>query len=287
MSSSSVTLSVRPDGVAVLLVDQPASRANILTSATWIDLNSAIEYARTLAGVRGLIIASGKPSMFIAGADLKFLSNVAAPNDPAVHTLLLQGLGVLQNLESLPFPTLAAIDGAALGGGFEVALACDYRFCSDSPAIRLGLPEVNLGLIPGWGGTQRLPRLVGRSAALQMITSGQSYAPGELLAITNAAVLQQTSSTQLIDHSAQWLLQQHDWSQWRLQRTGIWHEPVSLPTPEAGAPPVVQAIWRCLELGRNRSLVEGLQVETEEFMKLVGTEQSRQLIQQFFAARKK
>src|SRR5205085_533528 len=84
----------------------------------------------------------------------------SGPNDPAVLAFIEQGLRVLEKLEALPFPTCAAIDGAALGGGLEVALACDCIGFSQNPKVQLGLPEVKLGLIPGWGGTQRLPRIM-------------------------------------------------------------------------------------------------------------------------------
>src|SRR5262249_11044303 len=85
------------------------------------------------------------------------------------------GIRVLETLEALPFPTVAAIDGAALGGGLELALACDFRVCGSSPRVQIGSPEIKLGLMPGWGGTQRLPRLVGVEEAIERLLSGESY----------------------------------------------------------------------------------------------------------------
>ena len=98
------------------------------------------------------------------------------PGEPGpTRTFIELGLRVLDTLEALPFPTVALIDGAALGGGLEVALACDFRLCGTSPKVQLGLPEIKLGLVPGWGGTQRLPRLVGVEEAINRLLSGESY----------------------------------------------------------------------------------------------------------------
>src|SRR4051812_34347268 len=175
MPDPAVRLDVRPDTVAVLTLDQPGSKANVLTTQMWTELEAAVDALATRTDVRGLVIASAKPGIFIAGADLKLLANAAGPNDPAVRSFIEHGLRVLEKLEALPFPTCAAIDGAALGGGLEVALACDYRVVGTSDKVKLGLPEVTLGLIPGWGGTQRLPRWVRRlEDAAWMLRTGQS-----------------------------------------------------------------------------------------------------------------
>jgi enoyl-CoA hydratase/carnithine racemase len=162
-------VAIRPidlaNGVAVLTFDQPGSRANILTREMWGELRTALEQLAGEAGIRGLVLASAKPGIFIAGADLKFFATVAEQNDPAVAELIRFGLDTLELLETLPFPTCAAIDGAAVGGGLEVALACDTRLLGTNPRVELGLPETKLGLIPGWGGTQRLPRIAGMELA--------------------------------------------------------------------------------------------------------------------------
>jgi enoyl-CoA hydratase len=287
MSNSSVTLTVRPDRVALLLVDQASSRANILTKPLWEELSEALSQLAHDQTIQGLMIASGKPGMFIAGADLKFLGSLPQPNDPSVRELMHLGLRVLAQFEALPFPTLAAIDGPALGGGFEVALACDYRCFGSNPINRLGLPEVNLGLIPGWGGTQRLPRLVGVELASQMITQGQSFSPTEWLQLRQALIERSAPSESLLDIAASFLLEQTEWRDWRNARTGILHESEPLsPLPDSGST-AAKAAWHCIEAARNRTLEAGLQVETEEFVNLAGTEESRQLIQQFFSSRKK
>src|SRR5436305_801740 len=171
MSDSAIRLAVT-DGVARLAFDQPGSRANVLSTALWTEFGRTLDELAHKPGVTGLVLESAKPGIFIAGADLKELS---AADEGATRTLMELGLRVLHTLEELPFPTVAIIDGAALGGGLEVALGCDFRVCGTNPKVQLGLPEIKLGLIPGWGGTQRLPRLVGVEEAVNRIISGESY----------------------------------------------------------------------------------------------------------------
>src|SRR5947208_565735 len=174
--SQAITVTTRPDGVAVLTFDQPGSKANVLTRELWTEFGEALAALHTRTDLKGLVLASAKPGIFIAGADLKLLANAPGPNDPEVRAFIELGLRVLEQLEALPFPTCAALDGAALGGGLEVALACDYRVCGTNPKVQLGLPEVKLGLIPGWGGTQRLPRIIDMNrlhAACKLVTTAE------------------------------------------------------------------------------------------------------------------
>src|SRR5262245_57767215 len=126
---SAVQLSVRPDSVAIVTLDQPGSKANVLNAALWAEIEAVLDSLATPTDVKGMVLASAKPDIFIAGADLKLLAGAPGPNDPTVRAFIERGLRALEKLESLPFPTCAAIDGAALGGGLEVALACDYRIC--------------------------------------------------------------------------------------------------------------------------------------------------------------
>ena len=119
---------------------------------------------------RCLVIKSGKPNGFIAGADIKEIQSILDAADAEAKSG--SGQEVLNRLDDLPFPTVAVIDGAAMGGGLELALACDYRIATDNPRTKIGLPETGLGIIPGFGGTYRLPRAVGLMQALQMILSG-------------------------------------------------------------------------------------------------------------------
>lgn len=117
--------------------------------------------------LEGLIIYSQKPKSFLAGADLQMLDHIQVAKE--AEAISRQGHALIQQLEDLPFPVVAAIDGACFGGGLEMSLACTARICSDSPATRFGLPELRMGLIPGAGGTQRLPKLIGLEAALDLM----------------------------------------------------------------------------------------------------------------------
>ncbi len=121
--------------------------------------------------IQGLIIVSGKKYSFIAGADINMLA--ACQTEQEAQTLSRQGQMIFDQLEKLPIPVVAAIHGACLGGGLELALACHYRVCSSDDKTVLGLPEVQLGLLPGGGGTQRLPKLVGIQKALDMMLTGK------------------------------------------------------------------------------------------------------------------
>jgi 3-hydroxyacyl-CoA dehydrogenase / enoyl-CoA hydratase / 3-hydroxybutyryl-CoA epimerase len=158
------------DGIARIVLDREDDNVNAINEQVIEALTDAVRAARA-ADPRGLIITSSKTGQWVAGADLKLLGGAAQPGQAATASRRLQA--VLDELAWLPCSTVAAINGAALGGGLELALACDYRVASDDRAVVLGQPEVNLGLIPAGGGTQRLPRLVGLQRALDLILSGR------------------------------------------------------------------------------------------------------------------
>src|SRR5438093_2350104 len=144
-------------GIATLTFDQPGSRANTLGQPVLADFEQVLPQLEK-ADLQGLIFQSGKPGMFIAGADLKELGSASA--DPAqTRRLVKRGLDIIARFEALPYATIALIDGACMGGGTEIALGFDVRLAGSHPKTEIGLPEVKIGLIPGWGGTQRLTRL--------------------------------------------------------------------------------------------------------------------------------
>jgi 3-hydroxyacyl-CoA dehydrogenase/enoyl-CoA hydratase/3-hydroxybutyryl-CoA epimerase len=165
------TLTEVTPGIYKLLFDLPGEKVNILSIETMKELGEILDKLKALKGVKGLIIISGKKDIFIAGADVKQFK--PAFEDPALGKKLIdQGQDVYNKLAALPFPVVAAINGACLGGGTELALACSHRIATDNPKTVIGLPETQLGIIPGWGGTQRLPRLVGLQQGVEMIASG-------------------------------------------------------------------------------------------------------------------
>ncbi|MEX1098047.1 MAG: 3-hydroxyacyl-CoA dehydrogenase NAD-binding domain-containing protein [Planctomycetales bacterium] len=160
--------------ILLLTLDVPGQKVNTLSRPVREELAGIVADLEQRKGVRGLLFASGKPGQFIAGADLKELAGLAHATPEQVARELDSGHELFAALARLPFPTVALIAGACMGGGTELVLALDERLAADDPSTKIALPEVKVGLIPGWGGTQRLPRLVGLQAALEMITSGEA-----------------------------------------------------------------------------------------------------------------
>ncbi|GBE14135.1 fatty acid oxidation complex subunit alpha [bacterium BMS3Abin14] len=177
MKMAAFTLKIT-DGIAVITFNLPKEKVNILSPKVMAELEKVLAKIEDRPEkVKGAVIRSGKEGNFIAGADLSLIEEITDPAEGA--RLAAEGQRVLERIEALPFPVVAAIDGACLGGGLELALACRFRVASDSPKTALGLPETQLGIIPGFGGTQRLPRLVGLPEALKIILSGSRVYPGK------------------------------------------------------------------------------------------------------------
>jgi len=164
-----VTLKKKPSGVAVLLLDCPG-RVNLLTAEVMYEFGRALDWVSQDASLRALVLVSGKPDTFLSGADLHEIIKVR--DQEAAYQMSKQGQAVLNKLLTLGKPTVVGINGVCLGGGLELALCCSRRIATTDPRTLLGLPEVKLGLLPGLGGTQRLPRLIGLRAALELILSG-------------------------------------------------------------------------------------------------------------------
>ncbi len=158
------------NNIATITLDQPDSRANVLGTAILLELDKIFDQLNNPSSLKAIVIQSAKKDIFIAGADIKEIESITDAVEG--KTKSQAGQRILNKLEDLPVPTIAVIDGAALGGGCELALACRYRIATFNDKVRIGLPEVNLGFVPGFGGTWRLPRLVGLQGALKLILSG-------------------------------------------------------------------------------------------------------------------
>ncbi|MEZ4221043.1 MAG: fatty acid oxidation complex subunit alpha FadJ [Polyangiaceae bacterium] len=169
--SSTLSVEKRADGVAVVRMDVPGESMNTLQQSFAEEFSRVFEELDQSSDVIAVVFTSGKPDSFIAGADVKMLGAVRTAHD--ARELSRAGQRGMDRLEAFRLPVVAAIHGACLGGGLEVALACHGRVASDSKKTKLGLPEVQLGLLPGAGGTQRLPRLVGIQAALDLVLTGK------------------------------------------------------------------------------------------------------------------
>lgn len=171
MSESAFHLQMRPDHVGIITIDVPGEKMNTLRAEFVPQINAVLAKARSNPQLAGLVLISGKPDNFVAGADISMIARCQTAAE--AEALAKQGQEVMTSLAALPFPVVAAIHGACLGGGLELALACDARICTPDDKTRLGLPEVQLGLLPGSGGTQRLPRVAGVQQALSLILSGK------------------------------------------------------------------------------------------------------------------
>ena len=173
---SAIQYTVDADGIATITLDLKTRPMNVLAAELTEPFAEAIAKVEGDANVKGVIITSGKKE-FLAGADI---DGVFAITDPKqAFELAEQYKGLLRRLEKCGRPVVAALNGTALGGGLELALACHYRIAIDDPKAKFGLPEVKLGLLPGGGGTQRLPRLIGIQMALQPMLEGKEFKPAE------------------------------------------------------------------------------------------------------------
>jgi 3-hydroxyacyl-CoA dehydrogenase/enoyl-CoA hydratase/3-hydroxybutyryl-CoA epimerase len=171
---------LREDGIAVLSLDRKDSPVNAMSQDVLLELGDIVERL-AIDPPKGVVIRSTKPAGFIAGADLKEFQEFDRRG--TVNDAIRRGQTVYQKLAELPCPTVAAIHGHCLGGGTELALACRYRVASNDVSTRIGLPETQLGIFPGWGGSARLPQLVGAPAAMDMMLTGRTLSASAARAI--------------------------------------------------------------------------------------------------------
>jgi 3-hydroxyacyl-CoA dehydrogenase / enoyl-CoA hydratase / 3-hydroxybutyryl-CoA epimerase len=202
-----VTFRADADGIAMLTIDMPGRSMNVLTDALARELGRLIEQVASDPTIKGAIITSGKSS-FIAGADLREAERMAfgtLRENPQALLAHVELMGrTWRRLETCGKPFVAAITGTALGGGFELCLACQHRIVADDPKAQLGFPEVKVGLLPGAGGTQRTPRLIGIPAALPLLLEGTSLTPQAALHL--GLVHEVVPATELLAAAKRWLL---------------------------------------------------------------------------------
>lgn len=164
---------IRDDGICLLTLDRAGSSANVFDPATLEELRGELDFIESQSGtLKGMILASAKRSIFIAGLDLKAIGENASADQ--IREIIELGQTQFNRIAALKIPTVAAIHGAAVGGGFEISLACDWRIASPDHSTKIGLPETKIGLLPAWGGSTRLPRLIGLPKALDIILGGKT-----------------------------------------------------------------------------------------------------------------
>jgi 3-hydroxyacyl-CoA dehydrogenase/enoyl-CoA hydratase/3-hydroxybutyryl-CoA epimerase len=276
------------DGICLLTFDRPESGANIFDAATLTELNEHLDFVEQERSLRGLVITSAKKSIFIAGADLKTLLRQAQSGQ--LRDFIAEGQRIFNRLAGLKIPTCAAIHGAGAGGGYEVALACDWRVASDDLATRIGLPETTLGLVPAWGGCTRLPRLVGKERASEVILKGKLYPANEALQL--GLVDEVVKRDQLLE-AAQQKIKGGKRASGQMEG-GAPARPVGAGLAPPGlrelAPPLIKgnaAPARAFEIiTKSVPVDQSLAMELDAIVELGNTEPTRNLIRNFFLAEK-
>ena len=293
-------LDKRDDGIAVVVMDDPHDAVNTLKRELVDELAAILDELEAWRDLEALVFTSGKPDSFIAGANLDMLKAVRTAEDAAALSRMSQTMQA--RLEGLKVPTVAAIHGSCLGGGLELALAFDARVASDDDKTRLGLPEVQLGLLPGGGGTQRLPRLVGIQAALDMLLTGRQLSAPRADAI--GLVDEVVPSRALLETA---IARARAMPQWRPTRpaSSLFSRASLVHLLLAGNPigrhvlfqqarkrtrkrtrgkyPAPERILEVVRVGLEHGLQAGFNAEAEAFGELVVSPIAHQLINIFFA----
>jgi len=284
-------------GIATLTFDTPNSAVNVLCFDALYELREHITALEANNDVKALFIESAKEDIFIAGADINEIK--AFKDEREIVSKLEEGQEIFNRLENLPFPTVAMIDGACLGGGLELALACNYRVATNEAHTRIGLVEVSLGIIPGLGGTQRLPLLVGFTKAIELITASKRLKGDKALKL--GLVDASTPSGYLAFKKEEYIkeiLAGTLEATVSKKRKGIkWYErlaPVKMLIAKmarnavnkktAGHYPAPLRAIDVLEETLTMSLADGLKVELEVFAPLSTSDISKNLIELFFTS---
>ena len=295
-AATGITLSVL-DGVAIVRYDQPDSAVNTLNTRIGPVFERLFTRIEQDPSIVGAVLVSGKPDSWIAGADIDELQHVATAADG--EELSRSGQRLLNRLAALPKPFVAAIHGAALGGGLEVALACRYRVATDHPKTVLALPEVQLGLLPGAGGTQRLPRTIGLQAALDMMLTGRNirakkaWHMGLVHELVHPAILLETAMRRVRalargeatparsrSRSGRDMLLEGN----ALGRALVFKQArVTVLKKTRGHYPAPLAVLEAVATGYHRGFEAGLLHEARQFGALAVSPVSRQLVSIFFA----
>ena len=288
---SAFTLTVRPDFVAVVTINVPDEKMNTLKAEFGTQVRAILKQIRDNKSLRGVVFISGKPDNFIAGADINMIDRCQSAKE--AEDLARQGQQVMAEIHGLSIPAIAAIHGPCLGGGLELALACHRRVCTDSPKTVLGLPEVQLGLLPGSGGTQRLPRLVGVSTALEMILTGKQLRPRQ--ALKAGLVDEVVPASILLEAAATLATQGRPVSRHLPVRERVLAGPlgravlfrmVAKKTAQKtqGNYPATSRILSVIETGLSQGSSSGYDAEARAFGELAMTAESRALRHVFFAS---
>ncbi|MDM4771922.1 3-hydroxyacyl-CoA dehydrogenase NAD-binding domain-containing protein [Solimonas sp. SE-A11] len=286
------------NGFAILTIDVPERPMNVITPELTAELAQAVERIATDAAIKGAILTSGKPGAFVAGADLKDLVTAFDKGIDAVEgsKASFELSALFRRIETSGKPFAAAINGLALGGGLELCLACHFRVLSDDPKAVVGLPEVNVGLLPGAGGTQRLPRLIGIPNSLPLLLQGKQVKPAEALKLGIVHAI--GPADQLVAKATEWMLAtpsaEQPWDKKNFRVPGgagpmAAHANQTFVAGNAltsantnGNYPAPNAILSCVFEGTQVPMDTGLRIESKYFGKLLSGAVARNLIRTMF-----
>ncbi|HTZ71196.1 MAG TPA: 3-hydroxyacyl-CoA dehydrogenase NAD-binding domain-containing protein [Acetobacteraceae bacterium] len=297
------SLTVDESGVALITFDVPGRSMNTLTIDVTREIGEIVTRLSNDTAIKGAVLTSGKASGFCAGADLGELGagalGVGGGNDEvslrASFDIAFTLSRLFRGLETCGKPVAAAVNGLALGGGLELVLACHYRVVADNPKIQLGLPESKVGLLPGAGGTQRLPRLIGALKALPLLLEGKSVSPQEALAL--GFIHEVMPPEKLVDAARNWVLTKGDavapWDKkdFKIPGGGPYAPATSqvfmmgnamLRRQSFGNYPAQLNIMKCVYEGLQVPIDAGLRIEGRYFVKTAGTPQARGMIRSLF-----
>lgn len=295
---TTLSFAIDDQGFAVLGIDVPERSMNVITPELTRELEAAVDQITSDASIRGAIITSNKADSFVAGADLMGMLSAFERGIDAVEAAgNSEELSVLfRRMETCGKPIVAAINGLALGGGLELCLACHYRVLSDDPRAAVGLPEVNVGLLPGAGGTQRLPRLIGIPKALPLLLQGKQVKPEQALEM--GIVHELAPAEQLLERARAWLQTnpspEQPWDRKGFKVPGgvgpmAPHASESFVAGNAltanatqGNYPAPLTILSCVYEGTQLPIDAGLRVESKYFGKLMSGSVARNLIRTMF-----
>ena len=282
------------DGVAIITLDNPNERVNILSTAMLRDFEKTLLELQKNAEVQAIVIISAKKDSFVVGADIKEFESFTKKED--VIEVINEGHRLLNGLEQNPKPVVAAINGPCVGGGLELALACNYRIAGKSKKTMFALPEVKLGLLPGLGGTQRLPRVVGLQKSLEMILTGKNiYAkPAKKIGLVDALIhpdglreAAKKAALSLVDKKLKAKKPKSGFGKVALERTPLNRIIFSKALETANAQtrgnyPAPAKIVEAVRTGVTKGKKAGFKIEAERFAELVLSKESKALRHLFF-----
>jgi 3-hydroxyacyl-CoA dehydrogenase/enoyl-CoA hydratase/3-hydroxybutyryl-CoA epimerase/3-hydroxyacyl-CoA dehydrogenase/enoyl-CoA hydratase/3-hydroxybutyryl-CoA epimerase/enoyl-CoA isomerase len=281
--------------IGLVTFDLPDKKVNTLSQGVLKELAGVVAELEKRTDLRGLLFKSGKPGQFVAGADLNELAMMSYAKLEHVAGLTNTGHQIYNRISRLPYPTVALIDGGCLGGGTELVLTMDERLVSSAAHTQISLPEVTIGILPGWGGTQRLPRLIGLNAAIEVICGGEKLSAQK--AVDVGFAFDAVPAEHLVDEGRRlidYLQKSGDWKVKRERLSG----PLGLNADQAafafavaegaikaktkGQYPAPLVALKAVRDGSNLTLEEGLKVEQNGFGELAGSPIAANLIGIFF-----